>query len=44
MHAIYFRPGGVFSDLPIGLLSDLYIFLGQFNNKLIEIEEMLTEN
>jgi NADH-quinone oxidoreductase subunit D len=43
MHA-YFRPGGVHSDLPIGLLSDIYIFIEQFNNKLIEIEEMLTEN
>jgi NADH:ubiquinone oxidoreductase subunit D len=40
----YFRPGGVHSDLPIGLLSDIYIFIEQFNNKLIEIEEMLTEN
>lgn len=44
MHAIYFRPGGVNSDLPIGFLSDLFIFLQQFSNKLIEIEEMLTEN
>jgi NADH dehydrogenase I D subunit len=44
MHAAYFRPGGVHSDLPIGLLSDIYIFIEQFNNKLIEIEEMLTEN
>jgi NADH-quinone oxidoreductase subunit D len=27
MHAAYFRPGGVHSDLPIGLLSDiLYIY------------------
>jgi NADH:ubiquinone oxidoreductase subunit D len=42
MHAAYFRPGGVHSDLPIGLLSDIYIFIEQFNNS--EIEEMLTEN
>jgi NADH-quinone oxidoreductase subunit D len=33
MHAAYFRPGGVHSDLPIGLLSDIYIFIEQFNNK-----------
>jgi NADH-quinone oxidoreductase subunit D len=26
MHAAYFRPGGVHSDLPIGLLS-LFIYL-----------------
>jgi NADH dehydrogenase (ubiquinone) Fe-S protein 2 len=44
MHAAYFRPGGVHSDIPMGLLSDIYIFLQQFNVKLIEIEEMLNEN
>jgi len=44
MHAAYFRPGGVHSDIPIGFLSDIYIFTEQFNVKLIEIEEMLTEN
>jgi len=44
MHASYFRPGGVYSDIPMGLIFDIYIFLTQFNNKLFEIEEMLTEN
>jgi len=44
MHAAYFRPGGVHSDIPVGLISDLYLFIEQFNHKLIEIEEMLTEN
>jgi NADH dehydrogenase (ubiquinone) Fe-S protein 2 len=44
MHAAYFRPGGVHSDIPIGLISDIYIFIQQFNVKLIEIEEMLNEN
>jgi NADH dehydrogenase (ubiquinone) Fe-S protein 2 len=44
MHAAYFRPGGVHMDLPKGLLSDIYIFLKMFNNKIIEIEEMLSEN
>jgi NADH-quinone oxidoreductase subunit D len=44
MHAAYFRPGGVQYDIPMGLLSDIYIFLEQFNVKLIEIEEMLNEN
>jgi NADH dehydrogenase (ubiquinone) Fe-S protein 2 len=44
MHAAYFRPGGVYSDLPLGLVSDIYIFIEQFTNKLIEIEEMLTDN
>ena len=44
MHAAYFRPGGVHADLPKGLLSDIYIFLKLFNHKVIEIEEMLSEN
>lgn len=44
MHAAYFRPGGVHSDLPEGLLLDIYIFIEQFNTRLVEIEEMLTEN
>ena len=44
MHASYFRPGGVYSDIPMGLLFDIYIFVEQFNNKLLEIEEMLNNN
>jgi NADH dehydrogenase (ubiquinone) Fe-S protein 2 len=44
MHAAYFRPGGVNSDIPIGILYDIHIFIDQFNVKLIEIEEMLNES
>ncbi len=44
MHAAYFRPGGLSMDLPIGLLDDIYIFLEQFNNRLNEIGDMLSEN
>jgi NADH dehydrogenase (ubiquinone) Fe-S protein 2 len=44
MHASYFRPGGVHMDIPVNLLPDIYIFLEQFDNKLREMEEMLTEN
>jgi len=44
MHAAYFRPGGVASDLPLGLLDDIYLFVEQFNLRLDEIEEMLTGN
>lgn len=44
MHAAYFRPGGVNQDLPKGLLNDIYIFCEQFNTRLDEIEEMLTNN
>lgn len=44
MHSSYFRPGGVNQDLPKGLLNDIYIFCSQFNTRLDEIEEMLTNN
>jgi NADH dehydrogenase (ubiquinone) Fe-S protein 2 len=44
MHAAYFRPGGVHADLPLGLLNDIFLFLLQFNSKILEIEEMLSEN
>ena len=44
MHAAYYRPGGVHTDLPKGILSDIHIFLKLFNHKVIEIEEMLSEN
>ena len=44
MHAAYFRPGGVSMDLPVGLLNDIYLFAEQFNLRLLEVEEMLTEN
>lgn len=44
MHAAYYRPGGVHSDLPKGILNDIYIFTQQFTTRLDEIEELLTEN
>lgn len=44
MHAAYIRPGGVSADLPLGLLDDIYVFVSQFNERIDEIEEMLTAN
>ena len=44
MHATYFRPGGVSSDIPLGLLNDIFVFVEQFNIRLTEVEEMLTDN
>lgn len=44
MHAAYFRPGGVAQDIPLGTLSDLAIFTNQFNDRINEIEELLTNN
>jgi len=44
MHAAYFRPGGVSTDIPSGLLNDIFLFVNQFNIRLAEVEDMLTEN
>lgn len=44
MHAAYFRPGGVQSDLPLGLLDDIYQFATQFSSRIDEMEELLTNN
>jgi NADH dehydrogenase (ubiquinone) Fe-S protein 2 len=44
MHANYFRPGGVNQDLPIGLLSDIYLFIKSFVWRVVEMEELLTNN
>jgi NADH dehydrogenase (ubiquinone) Fe-S protein 2 len=44
MHAAYIRPGGVNKDIPLGLLNDIFIFIAQFNSRLDEIEELLTNN
>ena len=44
MHASYIRPGGVALDLPYGLLNDIFAFTKQFNSRIDEIEELLTEN
>ena len=43
-HASYIRPGGVASDLPIGLTEDIYTFCEQFIPRISELEELLTEN
>ncbi len=44
MHAAYIRPGGVALDLPLGLLNDMFLFISQFNSRLDELEELLTNN
>ena len=44
MHAAYFRPGGVNSDIPLGTLSELYMFCSQFPSRIDELEELLTTN
>lgn len=44
MHAAYIRPGGVALDLPHGTLNDIYLFARQFNDRLNEMEELLSGN
>jgi NADH dehydrogenase (ubiquinone) Fe-S protein 2 len=44
MHAAYIRPGGVASDLPIGLLNKIYHFTKNFKTKIFEMENLLTAN
>jgi NADH dehydrogenase (ubiquinone) Fe-S protein 2 len=44
MHAAYIRPGGVSLDLPHGTLADIHLFARQFNDRLNEMEELLTGN
>jgi NADH dehydrogenase (ubiquinone) Fe-S protein 2 len=44
MHANYIRIGGVFQDIPLGLLNDIYLFIEQFNSRIDELEELLTNN
>lgn len=44
MHAAYIRPGGVSEDLPLGLLDDIYSFISAFSQRILEIEELLTNN
>ncbi len=44
MHSAYIRPGGVQFDIPIGLIKDIYSFVQQFNSRIDEVEELLTNN
>lgn len=44
MHANYFRPGGVYKDLPIGILDDIYLFSSVLGERMDEIEDLLTTN
>lgn len=43
-HANYIRPGGVVTDLPLGLLDDVFHFATQFTYRINEIEDLLSSN
>ena len=44
MHANYVRPGGVQYDLPLGLMDDIYDWATKFNQRIDELEDVLTNN
>jgi NADH:ubiquinone oxidoreductase subunit D len=44
MYVSFIRPGGVHQDLPLNLINDIKLFIDQFNIRLDEIEELLTNN
>ena len=44
MHASYIRPGGVQYDIPVGMLSDIFLFCSQLSSRIDELEELLTSN
>ncbi|CDF77400.1 NADH dehydrogenase I (Complex I) iron-sulfur protein 49kDa subunit [Chondrus crispus] len=44
LHSAYVRPGGVVSDIPLGLMDDIYAFCKSFVSRIDEMEEMLTGN
>ncbi|ERL84153.1 hypothetical protein D910_01519 [Dendroctonus ponderosae] len=44
MHAAYVRPGGVALDMPLGLMDDIFEFASKFNERLDEVEDLLTSN
>lgn len=44
MHSCYVRPGGVYQDIPLGLLDDIHEFASKFGERLDEVEDVLTTN
>ena len=44
LHAAYYRPGGVHTDLPAGILDDIMAWSQKFPRVIDDIEGLLTEN
>ena len=44
LHAAFFRPGGVNSDITYDLLIDIYKFTLMFDKRLDELQELLKNN
>lgn len=43
-HSSFIRPGGISQDIPLGLLSDIFLFVEQFFKRIDELSDMLTSN
>lgn len=41
MHSNYIRPGGIYCDLPFGLIEDIYKFAIQFESRILELQDIL---
>lgn len=44
LHSLFFRPGGIAKDLPVGLIGDIFLFCKHFDSRINELEELLTKN
>ena len=44
LHAAYFRPGGVYRDMPNGLLNDIKEWAIKFPNFIKDLENLLSDN
>ena len=44
MHSAYIRPGGLFMDIPDGILEDILTFCKQFPKKIEDMESLITDN
>ncbi len=44
LHAAYFRPGGVYRDLPSGLIEDIRSFCKKFPSRIDDLERLLEGN
>jgi NADH:ubiquinone oxidoreductase subunit D len=43
-HSAYIRPGGVSSNIPVGLVEDINSFINSFKYRIDEIQEVLNNN
>ena len=44
LHAAYFRPGGVTSDMPAGLAEDIHAYCDRVSKVIDDLDNLLTEN